>query len=205
MLEFGSSFRILEPGFALKMFPSQFGTHFAITAGLDLFPKVRDCGQIHSIRLTTPVMPYVNRPCPKSGLAGKFSFQYTFCRALIDGRVTIDTFSDRQVQDPVMQNLLERVHLTMDPAIPGRFEAMRVNAEVELAAGNVLTARCDRPRGAWGARPISGDEHLDKVRDCLSRRLTDAMVDRCVALAVNVDRLNGSEAGELLSIAGLLH
>jgi aconitate decarboxylase len=204
LLEFGSSFRIVEPGFALKMFPSQFGTHFAITAGLDLFPKVRDRGQIHSIRLTTPVMPYVNRPFPTNGLAGKFSFQYTFCRALVDGRVTIDTFSDRHVQDPKIQDLLKRVHLTMDPAIPARFEAMRVDAEVELAAGNVLTAQCRRPRGAWGSRPISGDEHLEKVRDCLSRRLSDAMVDRCLDFAVYVDSLNGSDVGELLAIAGLL-
>jgi aconitate decarboxylase len=205
LLKFGSSFRILEPGFALKMFPSQFGTHFAINAGLDLFPKVPDRGQIHSIRLTTPVMPYVNRPFPKNGLAGKFSFQYTFCRALVDGRITIDTFSDRQVRDPIIQDLLARVRVTMDSAIPGRFEAMRVDAEVELATGNILTSRCDRPRGAWGAEPISADEHLNKVRDCLSRRLTDAKVDRCIALAINVDRLSGSEVSELLAIAGLLH
>jgi 2-methylcitrate dehydratase PrpD len=71
------------------MFPSQFGTHFTITAGLDLHPKVSDYGAIHRISLTTPVMSYVNRPFPDNGLAGKFSFQYTFCRALVDGRVTI--------------------------------------------------------------------------------------------------------------------
>jgi 2-methylcitrate dehydratase PrpD len=205
LLEFASSFRIVEPGFALKMFPSQFGTHFAITAGLDLFPKVPHYGQIHNIRLTTPIMPYVDRPFPKNGLAGKFSFQYTFCRALVDGRITIDTFSDRHVQDPIIQELLARVHVTMDPTIPGRFEAMRVDAEVELAAGDVLTARCEKPRGAWGAKPISVEEHLKKVRDCLSRQLTDAMVDSCVSLAVNVDRLSGSEVGELLALAGLLN
>jgi 2-methylcitrate dehydratase PrpD len=204
LLNFGSSFRIVEPGFALKMFPSQYGTHFAITAGLDLFPKVPDCRQIHNIRLTTPVMPYVNRPFPESGLAGKFSFQYTFCRALVDGRVTIDTFTDRQVQDPVILNLLARVQLTMDRTIPARFEAMHVEAQVELADGNVLTARCGGPRGVWGSPPIGGDEHLDKIRGCLSRRLTDAEVDRCVALGVNIDRLSGAEVGELLTIAGQL-
>lgn len=162
LLEFGLSFRIVEPGFALKMFPSQFGTHFTITAGLDLRPKVPHCQHIRRISLTTPVMPYVNRSFPDNGLAGKFSFQYTFCRALVDGRVTIDTFSDRQVQDPVILDLLARVRVTMDPGIPARFEAMWVEAEVELADGNVLTARCERPRGAWGSPPISGDEHLDR-------------------------------------------
>ncbi len=202
LLNFGSTFRIVEPGFALKMFPSQFGTHFTVTAGLNLAQEVQNCGQIRSIRLTTPVMPYVNRPFPPNGLAAKFSFQYTFCRALMDGRVTIDSFSDRQAQDPAIQNLLAKVQVTMDPAIPARFEAMHVEAVVELANGRVLSSRCERPRGAWGAMPISHEEHLEKVRDCLSRQLTDAMVDRCVALSVNVDRLGGSEVAELLAIAG---
>ena len=205
LLNFGSSFRILEPGYALKMFPSQFGTHFSITAGLELSRKLSSPKQIQSIRLTTPVMPYVNRPLPENGLAGKFSFQYTFCRALVDGRVSIDTFSDRQVQDPDIRDLLARVQLTMDPAIPARFEAMHVEAEVQLLDGNVLSARCDRPRGSWGSKPIGRTEHLDKVRDCLSRRLTDEMVERCIALALKIERLSASEVGELLAIAGRLH
>ncbi|HEX4183773.1 MAG TPA: MmgE/PrpD family protein [Caulobacteraceae bacterium] len=205
LLGFGASFRIVEPGFALKMFPSQFGTHFAITAGLDLFRNLPGDHQIQSIRLTTPEMPYVDRPFPDNGLAGKFSFQYTFCRALADGRVTIDTFTDRQVQDPIILDLLSKVELTMNPAIPARFEAMHVEAHVELADGAVLSARCEAPRGAWGLPPISHDEHLDKVRDCLSRRLSGTMVDRCVALAADIDQLSGAEVGELLAIAGRLH
>lgn len=202
LLEFGSTFRLVEPGFALKMFPSQYGTHFAISVGLELSPKAPAQEKIACVRLTAPVMPYVDRPRPENGLAGKFSFQYTFCRALLDGRVTIDTFSDQQAQDSVIQELLAKVQLTMDPTIPARFEAMHVTAAVELVDGSVLTARCDRPRGAWGAMPITSDEHLDKVRDCLSRRLSEVMVERCVALASNIDQLNPSEVAELLSIAG---
>ena len=54
LLEFGLSFRIVEPGFALKMFPSQFGTHFSITAGLELFPKVPGHKQIHNNQIDNP-------------------------------------------------------------------------------------------------------------------------------------------------------
>src|ERR1700744_6624494 len=96
----------------------------------------------------------------------------------------------------------DKVSLTMDPAIPARFEAMRVDAVVELADGSELTARCEAPRGAWGSARISHDEHLDKVRDCLSRRLSDAMVDRCVELAVEIDQLGAADVAELLAIAG---
>jgi aconitate decarboxylase len=203
--DFGMSFRLIEPGYALKMFPSQFGTHFSITAGLELSEKISDCRHIESIELTTPVMPYVNRPFPDSGLGGKFSFQYTFCRALLDGRVTIDTFTDRKVQDATILELLAKVRITMDPAIPARFEAMHVDAKVQLANGDVLTARCERPRGAWGTAPISSDEHLGKVHDCLSRCLTTSMMDQCVTLAADIDHLDATEVAQLLAISGRLH
>ena len=40
MLNFGRApFRVVEPGYAIKMFPSQFGTHFGITAALELHPQ----------------------------------------------------------------------------------------------------------------------------------------------------------------------
>lgn len=203
--DFGMSFRLIDPGYAIKMFPSQFGTHFSITAGLELSEKISDCRHIESIELTTPFMPYVNRPFPESGLGGKFSFQYTFCRALLDGRVTIDTFTDRQVQDATILELLAKVRITMDPAIPARFEAMHVDAKVQLANGDVLTARCERPRGAWGTAPISSDEHLEKVHDCLSRCLTTSVMDQCVALAADIDHLDATEVAQLLAISGRLH
>jgi aconitate decarboxylase len=202
LLNFGVSFRIDEPGFALKMFPSQYGTHFAITAGLTLSPEVPNPERIRTIRLVTPLMPYIDRPLPSTGLSGKFSFQYTFCRALLDGKVTIDSFSDDRVRDREIQHLLPRVHLEMDPKIPSRFETMYVEATVELDNGQVLRTRCDRPRGAWGAPPISHDEHLSKIRDCLSRSLSDTAVERFVALAVKIDRLSGADVAELLAIAG---
>jgi aconitate decarboxylase len=202
LLNFGSSFRLIEPGYALKMFPSQFGTHFAITAGLELHAQIPDWRQVRRITLTTPEMPYVNRPLPTSGLYGKFCFQYTFCRALMDGRVGIDAFHDSSVEEPDALALLSRVTLNMDPAIPARFEAMHVDAAVELLDGRVLTAHCDGPRGAWSKPRIGRDEHLGKVRDCLSRRLSDKLVDRCIALSVEIDQLAAADVSELMAIVG---
>jgi aconitate decarboxylase len=83
MLGFGRApFRIVDPGYAIKMFPSQFGTHFGIIAGLDLHPKIPAAAAIRRVVLTAPVMNYVNRPLPKTGLEGKFSLQYTAASAL---------------------------------------------------------------------------------------------------------------------------
>jgi aconitate decarboxylase len=201
LLNFGPPFRIVSPGYAVKMFPSQFGTHYAITAGLTLHPQIPDPSRIVSVTLTTPVMQYVNRPHPETGLSGKFSMQYTFANGLLRGAVKIDTFTDDRVHDADMAALLDKIHINMSPDIPARFDKMWVEARVELDDGTVLHTRCDGPKGVWGSPPISEEEHLVKVRDCLSRRLPKARTEALIALARQVETLGPTGVRELLRLA----
>lgn len=62
----GAPFRVVEPGYAIKMFPSQYGTHFAITAALDLHGRMADPAAIESVEVVTPRMIYIDRPRPAS-------------------------------------------------------------------------------------------------------------------------------------------
>jgi len=183
--------RVVTPGYAIKMFPSQFGTHFGITAALSLHPRIPSKAAIRAVTLTGPVMPYVNRPAPETGLSGKFSLQYTMASALLDGKVGIHTFTDERLHAPDMRALLPKVTLEMDKNIPARFETMHIRLRVELTDGTVLDARCDGPRGMWGQPPIDPADHLAKVRDCLSTRLPAADTERVIALAERIDTLDG--------------
>ena len=202
LLNFGPPFRIVRPGYAMKMFPSQYGTHFGITAGLELHAQVPDGDLVKAVTLVSPVMQYVNRPFPETGLSGKFSLQYTMARALLDGRVGIDTFSDAKVREPAIVALLRKVTLRMDPAIPARFDQMHVELQVELTDGRVLHTRCDGPRGIWGSPPITDADHLVKVRDCLGRVLPAAQAEQLIALAREVDALDSDGVREMLRLAG---
>jgi 2-methylcitrate dehydratase PrpD len=202
LLNFGPPWRIVSPGYAMKMFPSQFGTHFAITAGLTLHPKIPDPSKIKAVTLTTPVMQYVNRPHPDTGLAGKFSLQYTFASGLLRGGVKIDTFTDEEVEKPDMASLLDKIAMNMSPEIPARFDQMWVEAHVEMRDGTVLHTRCNGPRGIWGTPPISEEDHLVKVRDCLSRRLSNDKAEALIALARRVDTLDAAGVHEMLRLAG---
>jgi 2-methylcitrate dehydratase PrpD len=195
-------FRIVEPGYAIKMFPSQFGTHFGITAGLELHPQIPSAAAIRRVTLTAPVMAYVNRPRPKTGLDGKFSLQYTAASALLDGRVGIRTFTDARLAKADMQDLLGKFEVRLDPAIPGQFEEMHVLLRVELDGGRVLETRCDGPRGKWGTPPISEAEHLVKVRDCLATRLEPAVAERIIELAGSVDDLDAAGIRQLMQLTG---
>lgn len=203
MLGFGRApLRVVEPGYAIKMFPSQFGTHFGITAGLELHPNIPSPAVIRRVILTAPVMNYVNRPRPKTGLSGKFSLQYTAASALLDGKVGIRTFTDARLAKADMQELLGKFELRLDPKIPGRFEEMYVLLRVELDGGRVLETRCDGPRGKWGTPPISEAEHLVKIRDCLATRFEPAAAERIIGLARRIDDLDAAGVREIMQLAG---
>src|SRR5262249_45478581 len=203
MLGFGRApLRIVDPGYAIKLFPSQFGTHFGITAALELRPKIPAPAAIRRAVLTAPVMAYVDRPRPQSGLDGKFSLQYTAAAALLDGKVSIGTFTDARLAQPDMQELLGKFEVSLDPAIPGRFEEMHVDLCVELDSGRMLKTRCNGPRGKWGTLPIGEAEHLLKVRDCLATRLPPAAAETIIELASKIDDLDDAGMRRLMQLAG---
>lgn len=190
LLNFGPPFRIVDPGYAMKMFPSQYGTHFAITAGLTLHPQVADPSAIRAVRLTTPVMQYVNRSHPATGLEGKFSLQYAFASGLLRGGVGIGTFTDEQVARSDMVALLDRITMDMSPDIPARFDRMWLEAHVTMEDGRVLHTRCDGPPGIWGAPPVPEAAHLVKVRDCLARVMPPDRAESLIGLASQVESLD---------------
>ncbi|MCG8544725.1 MAG: MmgE/PrpD family protein [Alphaproteobacteria bacterium] len=200
LMQYGPPYRIVTPGYAIKMFPSQFATHFVITAGLELHAQIVDPARIKAVRLTTPVMEYINRQKPLTGLAGKFSWQYTTACALLDGKVTMDTFEDEKRFSPAVEAMLDKVELEMRDDIPGRFEELYVLLEVELDDGTVLKTRCDGPRGKWGTPPITVEEHLVKVRDCLSTRLSERDRERVIELGSHFDQLTASDIAEAMAI-----
>jgi aconitate decarboxylase len=157
--------RALNPGPAWKLFPSQFATHFGITAALAARDAMADnmTNRIARVKLRTPPMPYIDRPHPQSGLDGKFSWQYTAAIALLDGKVEPDSFDDaRRFRNDAIE-LLNRTVLINDPAISGRFDQMHVEIEVELDDGTMIRRRCDAPLGSW-SRPVSAERVMEKVR-----------------------------------------
>lgn len=200
LLNFGPPFRVVEPSYALKMFPSQYATHFAITAGLALHGRIGDPSQIEVINFTTPEMAYIDRPKPDIGLAGKFSWQYTVCAALLDGKVDMATFEDERRFAPDMEAILDKVNLNMTADIPGKFQDMHVDLEVVMADGTRHETRCDGPRGSWNGEPVSLEEHLIKVRSCLDTRLGEADRERIVELGSHFEALSNKELREVMAI-----
>ncbi len=199
---YGPPFRIVEPGYALKMYPSQYGTHFAITAALALREELDDVREIETLTLVTPSMPYIDRPDPVNGLAGKFSWQYTAAAALLDGHVAMASFEDERRFAPDMAAMLARITVDARADIPARFDAMHVEVRARLKNGEEVSTRSDGPPGIWGGTPVPEEAHLAKVRDCLAVRLDAAVAGEVVGLARRLDDLSAEDVGRLMDLVG---
>jgi 2-methylcitrate dehydratase PrpD len=122
---------------------------------------------------------------------------------LLDGQVGLASFTDERLNRPDMQALLPKIALTMSPTMTTLYNAGRyVELEAELSDGRVVKTRCDRPRGSWGTTPISAEEHLVKVRDCLATGLAPAAVETCIEIGTTLDRQDSNAVRALLRLAG---
>ena len=202
LLDFGQPFRITDPGYAIKIFPAKFSTHYAITAALMARPQIPSPDAIRTVRIIGADVPSSNRPHPRSGLDGKFSLQYTAAAALLDGHVGLASFTDERLARADMQSLLGKIETTLSRDIPSIYTAGRyLDLEVMLHDGAVIRTRCERPRGSWGAAPITEEEHHAKARDCLATYLSPNTVADCIARCDEIDYLDPQGVRMLLRMA----
>ncbi|MEI8401036.1 MAG: MmgE/PrpD family protein [Alcaligenaceae bacterium] len=178
--------RALQPGPAWKLFPSQFATHFVITAALELRannPAVDWGEQVERIELQTPIMHYIDRPKPETGLDGKFSWQYTTAVALLDGLVEPKSFTQERRFSADVVSLLEKINLKRDTTISGRLDQMHVELKVVLRDGRELTQRCDAPLGSW-TRPVGSEKIRDKARGLITEVCGSEVATRVDAIVM---------------------
>lgn len=199
LFAFGKPFRVVDPGMAYKFFPSKFPTQFGITAALELHRQIPDPSTIRSVAITTPVMSDVDRPQPKTGLEGKFSFQYTVAAALLDGEVRIGSFSDARRFREDMVGLLPKIRLTQSEDIPLDFRHMRVEIDVETHSGRHYKTECAAPKGFWGT-VIDPEEHMKKLRDCMSEVFDEAHIQHCMSAIRRLESLSASDMTELFDL-----
>ena len=202
LLDFGNPYRIEDPGYAIKIFPAKYSTHYAITAALLARPRISNMDAIRKIRIKAADIPSSDRPFPHSGLDGKFSLQFTTAVALLDGKINLDSFTDERLAHADVQMLLSKTETELSRNISSIYTAGRyLDLEIELENGEIILERCERPRGAWGSPKISTEEHLDKVRYCLATYMLPDAIEACIRLCGQIDSLDGQGVRKLLRLA----
>ena len=199
LLQYGDPYRCVDPGMAIKFYPSKYPTHFAIAAALDARSDVPDAAKIRSVRIVTPEITDANRPRPGNGLEGKFSFQYVAAAALLDGVIDSNTFTDERRFSADMVALLDKITVEPDADIPKDTRRMHVVIEVTLNEGKVVSRTCRKPPGTWG-EPIPTELHRAKIRDCLSVRLAEPRLSQVIEMLDHLERLATPDVADLCTL-----
>ena len=190
----GESYRLVDPGFDMKRFPAQVYMQIPIEAVLNLRQRYR---------LTPAMVDHLTiyrqgrghaGPAPHSGLDGKFSVEYCAAVALLDGRVVIDSFTDARRFAPDMEEMLRKMRVEPVEQAPGV-----VTVTAHLNDGTTVSEACRGFRGS-ATNPMTREERLDKVWDCVGRILSTQDAERVIALLEDLE--NVPDISALLQIIG---
>ncbi len=204
----GNPFYIESPGIGLKKYPSCYHTHRALDAVFQLmeehglsneYIKEVEVGTseraLRVLAFSEPATPY----------QAKFSMHYCIAAAIVDHRVTLDTFTLQKLEDPRIVEARKKVHLFF-PDIPIWPGLADVGPETRFV-GNPVTirtrddlsysARVDILRGD-PALPLTDDELLTKYRDCASNGLRPENIERSAGLVLELEKL--TDIGTLMAI-----
>ncbi|MBI4082107.1 MAG: MmgE/PrpD family protein [Candidatus Lambdaproteobacteria bacterium] len=203
LLGFGKPYRFVDPGFNIKLFPAKFATHWTISAALAVQQAVGDPSRIEAVEIIAADVPIIDRPAPETGLAGKFSLQYTAACALLDGVVKADQFTDERRFQPDMKRLLSATKVVLDKSIPTSRDKMHAIVTATLKDGTRVTRRCDKPAGHFSLPPITRAQHLVKVTDCFrAGGLDEQTIGQCIAAIDRLEHLEPEDVRLLMERLG---
>jgi 2-methylcitrate dehydratase PrpD len=202
----GEPYDFVDPGIALKPFPSCGATHSGIEAALELAadPQI-EVGQIRSI--VCEVAPHTANVLvfsrPTTGLEGKFSMEYCVAAALLRGRPAIADFSDEAVADPAVKELIERIEVVLDPELGqqgymSNAAPVGTRIKVELEGGEKVELNVARP-GWDGDSPPPIDQVGEKFAACVEGLMPAERGAELAGALLNLDEVaDVRELGELL-------
>ncbi|XP_051877886.1 immunoresponsive gene 1, like [Pristis pectinata] len=194
-------FLLEEQDIAFKRFPAHLGMHWVVDAAVsvrqlatvdedDFSPSM-----IEKIILRVPVSRYINRPFPKTEHEARHSFQFNACSALLDGDVSIDSFSESKLQRDTLNELLKKVELQHPEDNLANFEKMYGEVVLVLKSTDVLRGRCDTFYGHW-RNPLSRESLVKKFKDNASYVLQQ---DNIEAIIDTVESLENMRDCSILS------
>ena len=196
--DFAKPLRMVDPGVGFKKHPSNYFTHRPIDAAIAMREEHKlQPEEIDHVTVIFPRFDYVNRPEPATGLDGKFSVQYTTGLALIDGEITVDSFTNERRFSPDIVALLPKVELIIDDNIPADFDLMHVIVKVTTKDGRKLSKRIEKLTG-WVGSPLTREQRLKKFYSCSRRVLDDVFTNRVLESIEKLETL--SDITEIMNI-----
>ena len=176
-----------------KPFPTGRAAHGAIVAMQALMEKQGLTADSLS-RFTYRAPPLIHRLVgrrPKAGMSVNYArlcFAWLGANVLLNGKVSLEDFSDENLNDPIRLELADRIHVETDGSQDWAAFAPATGI-AELNDGRELREEVAKQFGApeW---PLTREQHLEKATQCLT---FGGQADRAEALArlmTNFDKLD---------------
>jgi 2-methylcitrate dehydratase PrpD len=158
-------------GLNVKLYPCCYYTHSAADSMVDLAAsglRPEDVAAVEVVVQPHGLAPLIHSR-PTTGLEGKFSMEYVMAAALLDGGLSLTSFTDEAVARPATQELIPRVTTRTaetPPVGPGDWKDGYAVVLVDTHDGRRIEHRTDRPRGhaSW---PVDETGLRQKFDDCV--------------------------------------
>jgi 2-methylcitrate dehydratase PrpD len=186
----GNPYHLINPGIGIKMYPSDGYLPLTFESTLKLV-KQHSIGvaDVVSIIISVARPDNFNRPTVHTGLEAKFSHQYLAALAVLDGKVTIESFADERVVTKDVQELMTRISIRVDSSLPKNPDLRYHPVTIHLRDGKVVTGAQPLARGHW-RYPLQRSEWLGKFHDNASRVLSEQNVKKIIALIDDLENLD---------------
>jgi len=188
----GNPWEMMTPGIYVKRFPCCYCNHRPVGGMFELIKqhniKADEVTKVRIGFLPGADTPLIHRD-PHTGLEGKFSMEYNAAAALLDGRLTMETFTDAMVQRPEIRAYMPKVERFYIPDEKFYSGVTGYNDIEIITTRGTFKLHIDRVPGspAW---PMTAADRAEKFLDCAGRVLGSAgakklldMAERCGQLA----------------------
>ena len=177
----------------IKGLPVCYHGQSSVWAAIELRDRV-EIGKIQDIRVETyrtAVMMMGSDPsrwAPTTHETADHSLPYCIAIALIDGKVTGESFADARLADPVVAQVMRKVKVCEDEGLSAAFpEGAPGRVTITLASGETHTKELRYPKG-HAKSPMSEEEVERKFRDLAAARLSQRQCDSVIAAIGNLER-----------------
>ncbi len=173
----GDSFKIMECG--MKAFPTEALTHTHISATLEVMRKNKiDFNEIEEIKITTiaravDILFDPNKYAPKTRETADHSLPYCIAAAVVDGKITTDTFSEEKLKDTRIWQVINKIRGEASEEFEKLFpEKQPSQATIILKDGTTYSHYLEYPKGD-PRNPMTIDELQIKFNSLSARFLSD--------------------------------
>ena len=179
----------------IKYWPAEYHSQSAIDACLQLRPKIegKEIADIHIGSFEAAVSIIGSEPeklRPTSRETADHSMFYCCAAALIDGDVTLPTFDEKRLTDPVLLDLIDKTKIVEDAELnKGYPKGIPNDITITCADGTKVNKRVDFPRG-HAENPMTDDEVVAKFKRLASGVVSDATAEATLETAWKLDTLS---------------